>query len=272
MKRNYLWLLAVLPALFSCAATRSTAEKPQETPLISEYSAIAEDTSDTAEEPTGIITLPQALQLALMRNPQLSAFSLEIRAREAAAVQAALFPNPTLMAEVENFAGGGSYNSFKSAETTISVGQLIQISGKRVKQADVAALSGDISAWDYQSKRLDVYTEVVIAFNNVLAEQERVTLSREIVQLNEDLKSNIERLVNAGRTSPVELSRADVEIANAHIELQRREKALLAAKLQLAATWGSSRAEFDKVQGKFDYTVPVPSAVSVKNLLEQNPD
>ena len=169
MKRTYLWFLFVLPGLFSCAATRNTAEKPEEVPLIREYSAIAEDTLQVVDQPRGIITLPQALQLALLRNPALSAFSLEIRAREAAAVQDALFPNPTLMVEVENFAGSGPYSSFRSSETTISVGQLVQISGKRIKQANVAALAGDISAWDYESKRLDVYSDVVIAYNNVLA-------------------------------------------------------------------------------------------------------
>lgn len=272
MKRTYLWFLVVFPGLFSCAATRNTAEKPKEVPLMREYSTITEDTLHITGEPKGIVTLPQALQLALMRNPALSAFSLEIRAREAAALQAALFPNPTLMVEVENFAGSGPYSSFRSSETTISVGQLVQISGKRVKQANVAALSGDISAWDYESKRLDVYSNVVIAYNNVLAAQERVALIKEILKLNEDFKRNIIRLIEAGRTSPVEQARADVEIANTRIELQRRERELAAVRMQLAATWGAARAEFDEVRGNLDYTVPVPSIKVLKNLLKQNPD
>ncbi len=272
MNKIYLWILPVLSALFSCAASRTSVDKPQAVPLIRQYADVAENSDTVFEKSGAILTLPDALRLALLHNPSLSAFSLEMRAQEAAAVQASLFPNPTIMLEVENFAGSGPYNSFKGAETTISVGQLIQLSGKRAKQTKVAILNGDIAAVDYDSKRLEVYTQVVSAFNNVLAAQERVVLNRELLKLNEEFKNNIIRLIDAGRTSPVELSRANVEIANTQIELQHREKELAAARLQLAATWGATKVLFERLQGKLDYTVVLPEKEALEHLIEQNPD
>ena len=46
--------------------------------------------------PTGVVTLKQALDLALEHNPELKAFSWDIRAAEAGRLQASLTPNPAL--------------------------------------------------------------------------------------------------------------------------------------------------------------------------------
>ncbi|MGR9045730.1 MAG: hypothetical protein ACU83N_10570 [Gammaproteobacteria bacterium] len=48
------------------------------------YSDAKSFESETFEEPTGTLVMPQAMALALILNPELAAFSHEIRAREAA--------------------------------------------------------------------------------------------------------------------------------------------------------------------------------------------
>ena len=59
-------------------------------------------------EPTGTITLPDALALAIARNPELAVFPHELRAADARKLQAGLRPNPELGIEIEGFAGSGS--------------------------------------------------------------------------------------------------------------------------------------------------------------------
>jgi outer membrane protein, heavy metal efflux system len=49
---------------------------------------------------TGAITLVQAQQTDLLRNPDLQAFSYEIRVRKAETLQASLIPNPRLNVRV----------------------------------------------------------------------------------------------------------------------------------------------------------------------------
>lgn len=239
-------------------------------PLLKDVAA--SKASPDVKPPRGELTLRQALKLALQHNPQLTVYSLEIRTREAAALQAALWPNPELTVDVENFAGSGALSAFKSNETTISVGQLFELAGKRQKRARVAGLAVESATYDYRAKQLDVFTRVVMAFNHVLASQQFVELNLDLLTLAQEFKENIVRRVKAGRLSPVELSRADVEVANARISLLRSQKTLTAARLGLASIWGATQASFSKVSGNMENVTAVPRIDRLMNRLTQNPD
>ena len=113
-----------------CALPQITPERPEPRPLGRDISAFEALVSPSAhdlalrelKEPTGTITLRDALSLALMKNPELAAFSWEVRALDARALQAGLAPNPELGLEIEEFAGTGEASAFDSAESTISLG------------------------------------------------------------------------------------------------------------------------------------------------------
>ena len=53
-----------------------------------------------ATEPTGVLTLRQALVLALARNPALAAASWEVKSGEATALQEGLLPNQWVLLTV----------------------------------------------------------------------------------------------------------------------------------------------------------------------------
>ena len=93
-----------------------------------------------AEEPTGVLVLSQALALALTQNPELSAYSWESRAQEAAALQAKLFPNPTFGANAANF-GNKVIKGFDGDVVTLELSQLIELGGKRTARIEAAALT-----------------------------------------------------------------------------------------------------------------------------------
>ena len=48
-------------------------------------------------------------------------------------------------------------------------------------------LERDIAGWDYEAKRLEVLTEATKAFVDVLAAQERLALTEDIVRLSEQV-------------------------------------------------------------------------------------
>jgi cobalt-zinc-cadmium efflux system outer membrane protein len=73
-------------------------------------------------EPTGLLRLRDALALALLRNAELAADSYELRAREAALLQAGAVPNPTVSLEVEDVAGSGDFSGVDEAQTTLLLG------------------------------------------------------------------------------------------------------------------------------------------------------
>ncbi len=97
-----------------------------------------ESTALPFTEPTGQLTLRVAFAAALLNSPALAAFSWEVCAREAGAVQAGRPPNPKFGLEVEEFGGGGDRAAFDGADTTVRLGQLFELGDKRAKRQRVA--------------------------------------------------------------------------------------------------------------------------------------
>jgi len=224
------------------------------------------------DELTGTITLRDAVAHALINNPKLKAFSLEIRIAEARKLQAGLLPNPEIKVQVEEFGGKGDRAGFDSSETSIQIGQLIELADKRSKRTHLAALGKDLAELDFESKRLDVMTDVARAFIGVLAAQEQLSLSKELVDLSEKAYSTVAERVRAGEDSPVEETKAKIALSNTRIEFVRAGKELVSARHQLAATWGSSNPAFEKVSGGFYDMSPAPSLEELAGLISQNPD
>src|SRR3972149_1747368 len=172
-------------------------------------------------EPKGDLELREALSLALLHNPELASFSIEVRAAEARTLQAGLRPNPEFDVEVENFAGSGALRRFDETETTIQLGQLMELAGKRRKRERVASLERDLAGWDYEAKRGDVLTETSKTFVEVLAAQERLALTQELLRLAEQTFETVSARVQAGKVSPIEETKAGVALANSRIEHAR---------------------------------------------------
>jgi len=233
----------------------------------------AEQKAVPLEHPTGIITLRDALALALMNNPRLAAFSWEVRAREANVLQAGLLPNPEITIELENFGGSGATSGFDSSENTLWLSQLIELGGKRTKRRTVADFERAVAGWDYESARIDTLTEVALAFSQLLAAQERHALSEELVGVTDRALQIVGEQVKAGAVSAVEKSRAEVTLASSRVELARRVRELNSARKLLAATWGSTTVSFSGVAGVLDEGIsPPPSEPALVRQVEENPD
>ena len=223
-------------------------------------------------EPTGVITLRQALALALMHNPELKAFSWDVRASEARQLQASLWPNPELEVEVEEVGGPGPRSGFDAAETTIALSQLIEMGDKRSKRTKLASLKKDLAGWDYEAKRLDVFAEVAEAFIEVLAAQQRLKLTEELLQLSEELVDTVTKRVDAGKDSPLEKTKAAVAYSNVKIQHRQAVQNLEFTRKQLASIWAGKKPNFESVAGQLDSLSPIPSIDELTGLMEQNPD
>jgi len=218
------------------------------------------------------LTLADALSLAIRHNPTLAAFAEEIRARDAAALQAGLPPNPDLDLELENFGGQDELQDLEGAETTIALSQLIELGGKRSKRRQVASLEKELAGWDYRSSKLDVLAATARSFIQVLAAQQQVALNQELVSLAEKTQAAVGERVEAGKVSPLENSRVQVELAAARSEANRAQRELAAARLRLGAAWGMAPVKFDRVVGDLAAVQPLPPAETVQDLLADNPD
>lgn len=236
--------------------------------VISAASAVS-----AAPQPSDQLTLSDALQLALRQNPALAGAAAEIRAKEAAAMQAGLRPNPEISFELDDFAGtDDARRGFDGAEATVSFSRLIELDDKRGKRRQVALFEKDSVQWEQQSSRLDVLAAAAKAFFSVLAAQEEVALNEELVKLAEKSAAAVAERADAGKVSPVDKSRAQVEAAAARSEAAKSRSRLEAARRRLAACWGAEQPEFAKAVGDLDEMVPLPSEERLLRQLEDSPD
>ncbi len=223
-------------------------------------------------EPTGELTLRQAVELAFDGNPDLAAFSWEVRSGDARILQAGLIPNPDIGLETEDIFGSGPFRNFDSSQTTLSIGQLVELGGKRAARVRLASAGKEVAGWDYEARRADLAAEVAKAFVEVLSTQERVALSEETTRLAEEVLNAVSARVTAGKISPVEETKARVAFSVSQIEQERVNRSLEAARTKLAATWGSSRPVFSRAVGRLEQVTPIPSVEELAGRISRNPD
>jgi len=274
--------IGVILAVVLCCAPSSHADasRPKPHALGKEFTSfqppqqpLATDSASVRiEEPTGVITLRQALALALMKNPELAAFSWEARAREAQALQARLLPNPELDVEVENFGGTGVFGGLDEAETTVQLGQLVELGGKRSKRKRAATLDQNLAGWDYEIGRIQVFTETSKAFVDVLVAQKRTELNEEFVWLAEQVLDAVAERVRAGKVSPIEEVKARVALSVRLIEKGRAEEELAAARKVLATTWGGTAPTFSAARGDLERSPELPSFEALSERVADNPE
>ncbi len=243
----------------------------RELPAFEAPAAVAAPLAELPPEPTGVLRLGDALAAALLRNPDLAADAYEVRAREAALVQARAHPNPTLSVELEDFAGSGQFQGVDSAQTTLLLGQLVELGGKRAARIDLATAARDLASWDYEVRRIDVLARTAGAFVDVLAAQERHRLAGEALELARSMQRVASRRLRAGIGSPAEEIRAGVQVDVAEVEREHTEHGLATARQALAATWAGEEARFARAEGDLEELPAVPSLADLAGRVEATP-
>lgn len=223
-------------------------------------------------EPSGELTLQQAITAAMARNPELSASEFDLRAADAQVTQAGLRPNPELAVEFENFGGGGAASGADTLETTLRLGQVLELGGKRARRIDVARAGLDVTTIERQAQQLDLLADVSRRFIDVVAAQESLALADESVRLAERTLSAISTRVDAARSPEAERRRAVIALTRARLDAQRAETALKAARNGLAATWGSSAPAFQSARANLFRLQDVGRWDELLNRLQQSPD
>lgn len=223
-------------------------------------------------EPTGTLTLQQALSLSLLYNPQLESYAWHLRAREAAVLQSHLSPNPVLGLKVENFGGSDALSDFDGAISTLRISQAIELGDRRLKRTRLAQQEQALSAWDYEAQRLQVIAQTGQHYLAVLAAQQNILLADQSLKLAEDLYAVIEDRANQGILPAVERDKARVQLAQRRIEREKQVRQQSALRQQLAAMWDSSTTDFNELSGDLHAIADLPTYAALRKHLEQNPE
>ena len=222
-------------------------------------------------EPNDILTLGRVLSLTLMHNPELKVFSLETRAAQARQLQISLWPNPEIEVEMENTGGTGELSDFDAAETTIRLSQLIELGDKSYKRKKAASFDKELADLDYQNKRLEIFCEATKAFIWVLKAQEKLQLSNELLKLAEESFETVKKIVDAGKDSPVEKTRASVTFSTIKIMHSEAQRNLEYSRKQLASFWAQDKPLFKQAAGDLESIEQLPVLEDLAEQLKLTP-
>jgi len=217
------------------------------------------------------INLHEAIAKTIKHNLELQAFDYQLKAQEGRVVQAGLAPGTELKFELEDVSGSGDYKNMDSAQTTISIGWVLE-RGVRQRYIDAARAGSDLVFVEADIKRLDAAAETARRYLVSLAYQARRINADKTMQLAEEAIEAVQKRVKAGKTPVAELSRAQAELARRKLEIKNIEYELDSANRRLAAQWGETTAAFEQVEGDITTIPRVESFETLKSQLQQNPE
>ena len=223
-----------------------------------------------AEEPA--LTLREALNRTLQSNPDLAAYQYVLKAQDGRITQAGLKPNPNLNTTLENVLGTGENKGLKAAEFTIGLSQLIELNGLRTKRVAVAQSERESLDVEGHIARLDVLAETTRRFVSLASQQEEHRLTHLAVDLAERTAVAVERRVAAAKSPLAERDRAAVALERAKTADAHAEHELLAARYDLAASWGAARPDFERAEADLYELPPIVDYDQLLAGLEKTPD
>jgi len=184
-----------------------------------------------------VIALDEAVRQALERNRELVVARREVDVTRGRLLQARRYPlNPELSVE----GGGGQARGREERERRtvgggrVGLSQVIEIRGQRGLRVQGAEADLSRAEWVLRDREREVAAATTRAFVELLNAQERLALSRELLELARGLKETADRLVEAGEVPELDALRAAVEVRRAANRVTQEEAAVSTAARALA--------------------------------------
>ena len=235
------------------------------------FTGLVSPTCSASAVESGLINLSEAVDKTLEHNPGLTSFGYQIQAQQARVTQSALGPNPELDLRVENVLGSGDFQGVDGAETTLSIGWILE-RGKLERRVETANAGVLLVESEAEIQRLDAIAETARLFLVSLANQERLLLTRQAVTLSKKTLDAVKERVDAGRAPDADLSRAEAGLARARLFSEDIEHELDTSNHRLSAQWNEFEPDFSRVEGDI-HRLPSPGSFSsLLARLDQNPD
>ena len=210
------------------------------------------------------IRLQDAVSRVLASNPVLRSANNEIAATAGAALQAGLRPNPVLSTEIED-------TRRSTRKTTVMIGIPLELYGQRRARVAAADAGTSIAVAEAAGTRSDVLATVAQAFFDVVAAQERISLSESTLQIAAKVTEIAGKRVSAGKVAPIDATRANLAESNSKLELGEAKAELQAARYALAATWGSQTPDFGTAVADLSVFPERPEWNVLKEQLARSP-
>jgi cobalt-zinc-cadmium efflux system outer membrane protein len=225
--------------------------------------------SGSAAEP---LRLEDAIERALASHPSLAAETAQLQAVQARAARESLASPYFVGGEVENIAGTGALSGVDSAETTLRIGRVLELGGKRAARQALGAAEVEQQRNQADATRIAVASRTAGRFIEVVADQRRLAYAHERVKQAARTRREVASWVAAARNPESDLRAAEIAVAEAELEREHAEHELDSARVSLAASWGSFDADFSEAVGQFDTLPAIESFQSLSDRLPLTPE
>ncbi|WP_462381242.1 TolC family protein [Pseudomonas sp. Marseille-QA0892] len=211
------------------------------------------------------LTLERAVSLAYERNPDFSAARSDIGIASGMRRQAGVIPNPEIGFEMEDTRSDRQTRS-------VSITQPIELGGKRGARIGVAEANQSVVDADMDLRRQGLRADVIQGFFAALRAQEGMRLAEASLALAERGAKVAGAQVDAGKVSPVEVTRADMQLATTQLDVRRARQEWDNARQMLARLLGTDAPDFGELVGSFEHLPGVPSEADLLARVRDSAD
>lgn len=224
-----------------------------------------------AQEHLVRLTMEEAVALALRANPVVRAKEFEHQAVGANEITAGLRPNPTATYLSEQWGGGSSASQ---VQHTFSIGQPIELGGKRQRRIESARAATRVSGHELDDVRRQIVFQVKKAFTDALVAREGLGLTEQSLQALDELEKIQRFRAEKGDISDLELLRIEVQRFALERDAADARQALRAARIALRSVTGPDRvdADFELVGQLVDRDVALEASELYRRALDNRPD
>ena len=216
-----------------------------------------------------VLSLADLEQMALQANPTLAQAAAAVDASRGKALQAGLYPNPTIGYRGENIGIAGSAGEFQGGfvqQTIVTAGKL------RLSQAkyNQEAYEAELLALGQQYR---VLNSVRMRFWELLALQRMIELHRSMVANAEEMLRTTREMLNTGQANRADVLLAETRLDDAKIALLTAQNQYPALWQHLTALVGSPQLPPGPLAGELDQAGPPLDWDSALNrLLAESPE
>ena len=213
----------------------------------------------------GALSMEEAINRTLARNPDLMALGHQIEAQQGRVAQSGIGPAAELALDVENVLGTAGFRGIGAGEETLSLSWVLE-RGKRQNHVAAARAGLSIVEAEMEIRRLDAATLSALLYLDNLELQERYAISLQAIEAAEAAVAMLGQGMETGLATAGDLARARADLAVARLHSVDAKHDLSAARHALAMQWGQVKPDFPGVSGDWR-RLPLPGTIEA--LLEQ---
>ena len=172
--------------------------------------------------------------------PRLAEARAAVSRAEGLALQASAFPNPTIGIDRENFSGTGPYSGSGVAETTATLGQTLELGGKRAARIGVGRAELDAARRREAQARTDFRFDLALAYAEAEASDRRLILAEDTLAAAKQDAAIARAFVQAGREPELRRLQAEASLQSALAALDEAQAARATAFSNLTALAGAA--------------------------------